>query len=550
MTSLLQTMVGSIEPPTAFLVPLGGEGAPTAPVALPPGGLSIGRTQESGLALLSRAVSREHARITSRRGRWFIIDAGSRHGTFLNGVRLQARIAAPMEVGDMVRFGPVSFRLASEAMARGTDSRDIGLAHGTAMARVGEEANRTLAARGVDRLLNAATRITGAPDEAALIEALLDGAAELTGMHRALLISARTDTPQVVAERGPPEGRTSSSAQVTFSRSVVREAAAGFAARVTRGSIGSEAVSIAGLGVHTAVAVPVLVGEATAYVLYLDARDFEPEGSNEAVAYATAIAQLAGNAFAAIGQREVESRQRRMERELKAARDAQALLLPPPEGVVNGLAYAHRARPGDVVAGDFVDILPLPDGRVGLCLGDVTGHGFDSAIIMAAVISRTRSLLAAGADVETVARALNDSLVAHAEVGRFASMFLAVLAPATGEMEFIDCGHGYAVIRESTGGLRPAGDGEGSMLLGVLPDGTFHRCVGRMAPGERLIVFSDGIVESVSSAGEQFGRARIADALARTDSPAADVEACLEAMGAFASASGNEDDVTIISVAR
>src|SRR5690606_6114466 len=125
----------------------------------------------------------------------------------------------------------------------------------------------------------------------------------------------------------------------------------------------------------------------------LDARAGDARLQPDAAEFCQALARFGGLALAMLKRDELEARRQHLEAQLHAARDAQQLIMPTNDGVVSGLAYALRMRPGLFVAGDLFDVVPLEDGRVGVCLGDVTGEGVGAGVLMASTQAHLNAAL-------------------------------------------------------------------------------------------------------------------------------------------------------------
>ena len=102
---------------------------------------------------------------------------------------------------------------------------------------------------------------------------------------------------------------------------------------------------------------------------------------------------MCGLALSNLKRVDLEHRQRRLEEEVQAAREAQLLILPPEHGVVGGIEYAMRMRPGQFVAGDLFEVIALDEHRTAVCIGDVAGHGVDAGVLMAASQSHLNAAL-------------------------------------------------------------------------------------------------------------------------------------------------------------
>lgn len=246
-------------------------------------------------------------------------------------------------------------------------------------------------------------------------------------------------------------------------------------------------------------------------------------------------------------------------RELEIGRQIQAGFLPASLPEMPGWELAARFRPARQVAGDFYDAFVLSPRATALVVADVCDKGVGAALFMALFRSLVRALseqrFAAGvrpgeADdaLAEVVVSINDYIArTHAGANMFATLFLGVLDPVTGRLEYVNAGHEPPVVAEAGGGRRalaPTGP-----AVGLLPGLPFEVEATEMRPGELLLAYTDGVVEARSPAGELFGEARM---LARLAAPsAAEALAAIEGdVDAFAAGAPAADDLTMLAVRR
>jgi serine phosphatase RsbU (regulator of sigma subunit) len=299
------------------------------------------------------------------------------------------------------------------------------------------------------------------------------------------------------------------------------------------------------LGIKQAVCAPVMTEESVSAFLYLDARSEGARTEPDAPAFCGALAQLAGIALGNLARRDIEDRHAALQAELSEAHGVQRTLMPGERGRAGRWQYAVRMVPGRTVAGDLFDIVQLPDGRVAFVLGDVAGKGAAAGVVMTAVIAQLHASLAADPDPGHAARTLNRYLVSRTH-GRFVSLWLGVAEPEGGAVRFVDAGHGHGLIVRATGGPEPL-PRPNAMVLGAADEAPFTASSMTLPPGDRIVLFSDGVVEQRSPEGELFGTERAASALQRSRSHAEDVEALHRAVCAWAERESLTDDLTAAS---
>lgn len=246
--------------------------------------------------------------------------------------------------------------------------------------------------------------------------------------------------------------------------------------------------------------------------------------------------------------------QDRMTTELALAARLQMGLLPPIPGMACGMRYTHRYLPADGIGGDIYTIVPLPDDSVALMIADVSGHGVTAALISAMVKSFFESQVRFGQGPLGWATAMNRDLARSTLSEQFATAFLARLDPANNRIQYVAAGHVPPLLIPggSAGGERPPSVlvGKGFML-GIDEDLTFTEQSCAFAKGDRLIFYTDGLVE-VEREDRRFlgdeGLQEICGKLPEDEEEAANF--IIDAAVAFNETSPFVDDVTLVVLDR
>jgi serine phosphatase RsbU (regulator of sigma subunit)/anti-sigma regulatory factor (Ser/Thr protein kinase) len=250
-----------------------------------------------------------------------------------------------------------------------------------------------------------------------------------------------------------------------------------------------------------------------------------------------------------VRQQQAEARTReRFERELEVARLIQQNFLPKQLPDLPGWEVAALYRPAREVGGDFYDVIPLKDGRVGFVVGDVTDKGVPAALVMAA----TRSVLRASAqrlvDPSAVLERVNDSLCPDMPEKMFVTCLYGVLDPETGRFRFANAGHDLPYVKTADGSVELRARG---MPLGLMPGMVYEEDERILQPGESLLLHSDGIVEAHDPNGEMFGFPRLKEAVATYPGGAALIGLVLDDLRAHTGPDvEQEDDITMVTLAR
>jgi serine phosphatase RsbU (regulator of sigma subunit) len=211
---------------------------------------------------------------------------------------------------------------------------------------------------------------------------------------------------------------------------------------------------------------------------------------------------------------------------------------------VPGVALAARYRPSsdEVVGGDWYDLVPLPDGRLSIVLGDVAGHGLAAAAVTSQVRNALRGYLLRDSGPAAALQGIND-VVAALLPGELATVVIVELDPATGGVAVASAGH-LPVLHVTDGGADLVMEGRGP-ALGMLDDATYAQAAFTLAGADRLLLYSDGLVERRRrdlAVGLDRLRSAVATASAEPEQMLDDVLTALDPPG--------DDDVTLLAVAR
>jgi sigma-B regulation protein RsbU (phosphoserine phosphatase) len=232
------------------------------------------------------------------------------------------------------------------------------------------------------------------------------------------------------------------------------------------------------------------------------------------------------------------------EEELKRAREIQEMLLPSRLPQLPGAQISGAWQPAREVGGDYFDVIQLNENRVGICVGDVAGKGITAALLMANLQASFRAFATPDATPQAVCTKLNKFLCANIASGKFVTFFYAVLDAETRMLAYENAGYcpGLLVRRSSEiESLRGGG-----AVLGALPNWVYQDYTVQLYPGDKLLLWTDGITEAENTQLEEFGEERALEAARSVDASALDTQrAIMQQVTAFCG--GNfRDDATLL----
>jgi len=234
-----------------------------------------------------------------------------------------------------------------------------------------------------------------------------------------------------------------------------------------------------------------------------------------------------------------------LERELSIAREVQRELLPPAAPAVPGLDLAGVCRPARAVGGDYFDYLRLGERRLGIVVADVAGKGVAAALHMACVQASVRSLFRRDREVGELNALLNDHLYRSSSGSRYATLFAGVYDRDAGTLHYSNAGHHPPLLLRGDGFERLS---EGGIPIGMFEGRRYESGVRRLAPGDLLALFTDGVTETPGPDEEEFGEARLIELLRRhRDLPLeAIVERVFDSLADWSGGAEAHDDVTLL----
>jgi serine phosphatase RsbU (regulator of sigma subunit) len=514
---------------------------------------TIGRQSDNDLVLFESRISRRHVRIVKSAQGYLLEDAGSRHGTFVNGTQVTSCL---LKSGDQIGLGIADTYALSFLMQ---DAELPGLL---------EELGKTPQSpapqlQHLNLLLQMAQMLARSSNLSKVLTVLLDSALSITGADRGLLFLRDADGELKLRFARAQDEITLDPPPDDYSKAVVeRVSKTGHEEMIleeaSTGRATSETVTIQG-GVRGVVAVPLqklpvtdsrgesIIGAAPEQlgVLYLDGRSRATSltGLDRQVLQTLAVegATVVENARLLRMAREQE----RVQHDLELARNIQRDLLPkelPDSPYFDVHAFTV---PTSNVGGDYYDAVALPGNRYGFVVADVSGKGLPAAILSANL--QGAFAVAAAADLElteTVAR-VNDFLLLRSGAAMYATMFYYIISP-DGNFNFVNAGHAYPMIIRKSGTVESLE--KSNFPVGLFPGVSYEAGNTRLEAGDIVLLFSDGLTEAQNFRNELFGEARLSEVAGGcVNLTAADVsEKILTTVKTFEGNAPAADDLTLV----
>ncbi len=499
----------------------------------------IGRSSEADWAIPDSSVSRRHASIVRTGDAWIITDLSSRHGTLVNGRRLEPGAPEALHDRDVIAFGAWQCRCMAGSRRAGVTT-PFAPALGASVSAIPKQQLEGVAQRGLEVLMQLTEALEGADTRERVAQATVNAVREATGCRRVVLVEPDSESELMVLA-----STTKDSPRV--SRSLIEQASRhGLVQLMVEDSGSRAAQSIIEMGIRSAICAPI-IGEGCARAfLVVDTRDAEGVVPADAGAFCQSVSRVAGLALGRISAALMTERHRQLQGDLEAARRAQELLSPARRGRLGSVAYQFESIPGRVVAGDLFDIFALDPIRTAFFLGDVSGKGVGAAMLMAACQSQLRTHLLSGVDLSDAMARVSADLFARTAASKFVTVIAGVIDTSRGSLRVVDAGHGHFLVVTGTGSASRI-EAPGGFPLGVVERADYEAAEIPMREGGGIVVFSDGAVEQPDGAGRQFGMEGVMKSVMGVGAPHEAVDALIRevtrhASGTFA------DDLTAASI--
>jgi len=522
----------------------------------------LGRATDCDVVLAESSISRRHAELEYTSGRARVRDLGSHNGTHVNGVATDGW--RPVGPGDQLTLGRAVFTVGG-AMDSQALMTIVGDHHSTGVAITWQEVtgresgSKQIARRAGKRaelfsvLAEAGSLLVKPSSPEELFEPILDLVDTAVMPERALiaLLDEHTGEPQVRASRVRGGGQAPN---LMLSRTVINRVLGervSFLIEDAQHDVAFQSqMSIVTQGVRTAMAAPLFDNENVIGLLYADSADSADRYTTDELKAFTLLANCVAVALTHARYHSMEAEKQRLEAELGAARRIMSTLLPDEAPSITGWELVPHLVSCTEVGGDMYDVFTLPDGRVLIAVGDVAGKGLGAALLVSSMLPLLRGLAGPDMDPAAVVTRLDAILFAVTEPVRYATLFLAVLDPVSGRMDYVNAGHNPPFLVRLDGTvetLAPTG-----MPVALVGTGTWANGTVALDTGDLLALFTDGIPEAWNAEDEDYTDDRLRDVLVASHAlPATGVrDAVLADLASFVKDAPASDDVTLVLVRR
>lgn len=542
-----KTMLGGHESPVLLRV----EGDRQQAIALVSFPFTIGRRAEKHMVITDPMASRDHAEIVQMGGEYYLLDLGSKHGTYVNGSPVKRH---KLINNDRLQFGSSNdrsfavFQYGSSSQTASSARELLSQISGLQVEKEASDLEKLAFFLEVARKLNSRDALDD------VLVTLVEATLRITGAERGFvfLVGKEGDLSLAVGRNSLGDELKDDS---TISHSILKDAMSS-ASRVIITDTASHSdlaarQSIVAHDLRTVICMPLFrtniatQGQQTESsegprgingVLYLDSRLVSRGLSSLSRDILNTVATEAASLIETAQLAQTEQNARLYQKELAIAATIQQRLM---TVIIPEVHYARlraRSLPCQEIGGDFYDAV-LADGNLYLVLADICGKGVSAAILASILQGMIYSQLVAHVPLAEIASAVNRFLCVKKLGEKYATCNVLKVTPE-GDCEFLNCGHVPAVRVTSGKILRPT---EGNLPLGLIPTAEFETYTFKLQPGDRIVLVSDGVNEAQNREGEFFGDERL-------ESTVLDGSDLFAAVSDFAQGAPPSDDCTTVEL--
>ncbi len=549
--------------------------------------LTIGRSSRNDICISDPFASRLHAEIRRENDQVMLVDNGSANGTFVNGQRVTGLL--PLHIGDIIRIGEteIEYTFGEQDMLSGAT---VFLAGSPAQSLPVDTITSPIPSRSTNDLISSirsgsisgeARALSGAgtalkPEApgrdllsivsqvgiALLPRTSLEDTLKMTidlvfqaiPAERGFLFLKENDELTCKIARGAHESALPASSQVQLSRSITNKVLSEGASVLTSDAMHDPRFqsqhSVVLSQIRSVMAVPLASDEEIFGMVYVD-NPFDNRFSEEDLKVLTTIASVASIKIEHERLLDERLEKRRMEEELKVASEIQMRLQPFAPPKLDGWDMTGVSFPCREIGGDYYDFIHRKrDSHLIVAVGDVSGKGTGAALLMSSLHAAVRAQSQTGAPISEVMSEINQYIFENSPSNKFLTLFYGDLDPLTGTLSYSNGGHNAPMLVRRSGELERLDTG--GLPIGMMQGVVYQQASVELECGDVLVIYSDGITESINERDEEFDEERLIDVvkknLGRSASGVRD--RIDEALSRFVGTTAPVDDMTLMIIKR
>ncbi len=540
----------------------------------------IGRHPDCPVTISERSVSGRHAMIHGEGGEFAIEDIGSRNGTFVNDERVEGRVK--LKHDDAIRFGNAhaSFQDPAKQQAAATKQLSATVAGaqlatldlGAAQVDIDEAGEATITGQvtGAGRfgsldvnpeaklkaVLEISNALAGTVDLAALLPKILDSLFNVFMYADRGCILLKDEESGEMVPRAMRHRREDEDSTVRLSRTIVKKVLSDKAGILSADAATDEefsgSESIADLKIRSMMCVPLLgLDDEVLGILSIDSQSALGQFTDNDLDILMTVAGQAALSYENARLAQAFAEKQKQDADMEIAREVQRALLPDEMPTVEGYQFYASYDSARAVGGDLYDFFELPDDKVCLSFGDVSGKGVPGALIMTRMGSCVQSTVRHVHDVVEAINAINDHMCDSGAGDRFVTYVLAFVDTKNHEVVLSNAGHMPPIIRRADGTIEQFDKELSGTAIGMFPDYAYEAQTCQLEPGDVILIMTDGVDEAMNPQQELYGIERVMEIVKKSPPEAEQLgKLLLEDVRRHANGYPQSDDITIMTFGR
>jgi serine phosphatase RsbU (regulator of sigma subunit) len=530
----------------------------------------MGRSPECGLVLDTGAVSRHHAQVVRHNETYLIEDLKSRNGTYVNG----NRITEPTPLVDNARIKICEYLFTYHSDVVKPPSKpaiDLVMTEGkgdsaTVMSTLDASTSNGLSGIIVEvrpevklrAMLEISRNLGTVLRVEEVLPKILDSLFKIFPQADRGFILLKDEEKKTLVPKAIKNRREQGDDSLKISRTIVKQVMEnGQAMLLADASSDSQfnmSQSISDFRIRSIMCVPLTnQAEKPMGIIQVYTEDRRHQFTQEDLDLLLSVASTAAMAVKNAQMHEEILAKARIERELQFAAEVQRGFLPADWPNVPGYGFYAYYEAAYSVGGDYYGFIDLPENRLAISLGDVSGKGMPAAMLMARLSSDIRFSAITAPDPASAVRSVNRSLSEAGLNDKFVTLLYMVLDTGKHVLSIVNAGHMPVMLRKRNGEIVEIGEEKAGLPLNVAPDPDYEyemiSC--ELEPGTTALVYTDGVSEAMNPAGDLFGFERLRDAFQGAPAdPTQAGEAVIREVRNFAAGRHQSDDITLICFGR
>ncbi|MDF1745041.1 MAG: SpoIIE family protein phosphatase [Gimesia sp.] len=539
--------------------------------------ITLGRHPDCDVCLKSNTVSRYHARIIVNEDEQYLLeDLGSGNGTFINNLLVKD----PVELlsGDQISIGPFLLEYSSDSEFEKSQNEGLLTSYGF----IPSLKNVSLRPPAIDKstilrssepsgeiesyqikpeiklkaILKISRTIASASDLDSMAEKVLEGLFQIfPAADRGCILLRDQENlrffPKAIRHR-----RDNDHEALQLSRTVLKAVTDNktgvLSADATNDERFEHSESVSTLTIRSILCAPMLGMDGSVIgIINLDTQIAGQMFSEDDLELLMVIAGQTALSYESARLMISHVEKQRYDNEMEIAARVQKGLLPAKIPEIAGYDFFVSYEAARAVGGDYYDLIKTDESLIWFALGDVAGKGVPASLVMSRVCSAVRSTVEFVTDVTDAVHRINHHIDESAHDGRFITFILGQIDLTQNQVSFVNAGHLVPLLFEPDGTLRELTGDHPSVPLGVMEDYDYQTIQHQFQPGERLILFTDGVTEAMNTEREQFGLDRLKAAIRESKSGSSMLgTSILQAVKTFVGQNEQYDDLTLVIIGR